>query len=357
MKNINYYYLIAVFLLLIRYDLYAQCSSAPSGTWTESCTYISPGDYILNADLTLNLGGSSLTIDVENNTFIYGGGLLDGATTLTIPAGDTLIVNGDFSLRDNVNLVVDGVLHIYGEMDNSGFLNGGGLNTLSGSGKIEARNDINFGWAFDWDILGNADGWSGTIVDNDSDLPVELTYFNASINTIEVILAWETATEINASHFLVQRSTDKTNWSTIGKVEANGNTNFAIEYKFIDNSPLSHAYYRLHQFDFDGQNEIFGPVEVHMNSNNLSGFDVVLMPNSILPSQDLRTSISGLNINSAVQIQLYDGNGRGLYTEQFEASAVNLFKEFKLPLNLQPGVYYMVFQNGAEVKRKRLVIK
>ncbi|MBB3700340.1 T9SS type A sorting domain-containing protein [Flammeovirga yaeyamensis] len=189
------------------------------------------------------------------------------------------------------------------------------------------------------------------------DLPVELTYFNASIENEEVLLKWETATEINASHFVVQRSTDKTNWVSLGEVEAAGNSNVSISYEFSDISPLTQAYYRLHQYDFDGQNEIFGPVQVNFNANALSGFDVVLMPNAISNGEDLRTSLTGLVENSSILVKLFDGNGRELFVKEIGTSSNSLFKEIDVPNNLSTGVYYMVFQNGSEVKRKRLVIK
>ncbi|OHX66933.1 hypothetical protein NH26_11545 [Flammeovirga pacifica] len=193
-------------------------------------------------------------------------------------------------------------------------------------------------------------------VDLPVDLPVELTYFEANVINNEVELSWETATEINASHFLVQRSTDKSNWETIGEVEASGNTNYAIEYEFVDESPLKIAYYRLHQFDFDGANELFGPIKVQLN-NSLSDFDVVLMPNVIQNGNNTRSSFTGLVPNTNVIVKLFDGSGRMLYSDEYQANSESMLKDLDVPDGLHAGVYYLHFQNGSELKRKRLILK
>ncbi|MDD2387573.1 MAG: hypothetical protein PHP52_12420, partial [Bacteroidales bacterium] len=49
-------------------------------------------------------------------------------------------------------------------------------------------------------------------------LPVELLYFDAYYNGKDVDLDWSTATEINNDFFLVQKSSDATNFDQIGKV-------------------------------------------------------------------------------------------------------------------------------------------
>ncbi|MFC0774112.1 PQQ-dependent sugar dehydrogenase [Terrimonas alba] len=88
-------------------------------------------------------------------------------------------------------------------------------------------------------------------------LPVELVYFKGSLQNNSAVLQWETINENNASHFIVERSTDNRNFESIGKVSANGNSTAAIQYSHVDNNvnTLSSTiiYYRLKMVDADGQ--------------------------------------------------------------------------------------------------------
>ena len=70
--------------------------------------------------------------------------------------------------------------------------------------------------------------------------------------------SWQTANEINVSHFYVQRSTNGKDFNIIGKVAANGVGD--NKYSFVDNSPPSTVdsrpltcYYRILSVDKDGK--------------------------------------------------------------------------------------------------------
>ncbi len=54
--------------------------------------------------------------------------------------------------------------------------------------------------------------------------PIHLLNFSATPLNKTVNLQWQTATEINSNYFLIERSTDGTNFTTIGKQPAAGNT-------------------------------------------------------------------------------------------------------------------------------------
>ncbi|MEZ0483802.1 ExeM/NucH family extracellular endonuclease [Fibrella aquatica] len=87
-------------------------------------------------------------------------------------------------------------------------------------------------------------------------LPVRLVDFRATVAGDQVTLAWETATEQNVSHFLVERSRDAREFSAIGQVSATGNTMARKAYGLIDNQPIDGInYYRLRTVDRDGSSE------------------------------------------------------------------------------------------------------
>ena len=84
-------------------------------------------------------------------------------------------------------------------------------------------------------------------------LPVELLYFTGKRLEGRNLLEWETASEIDASHFELERSRDGQTFNFIGEILANGNTNLSTTYSFTDEAPsMSRDYYRLKMVDLDG---------------------------------------------------------------------------------------------------------
>ena len=88
-------------------------------------------------------------------------------------------------------------------------------------------------------------------------LPVTLTAFNANEKNGSIRLNWTTASEINASHYNIMRSSTASNFQKIDQVSAKGASN----YSFVDEKPMPGTnYYQLEQIDFNGDKVYFGPV-------------------------------------------------------------------------------------------------
>jgi hypothetical protein len=87
-------------------------------------------------------------------------------------------------------------------------------------------------------------------------LPVTITKFNGQHKGTHTLLRWDTATEIDTDAFHVQRSEDGHTYTTIGLVNAKGNTSLRQSYAFEDYQRTTHTvYYRLLIMDFDGSYE------------------------------------------------------------------------------------------------------
>jgi hypothetical protein len=88
-------------------------------------------------------------------------------------------------------------------------------------------------------------------------LPVNwLSFTGKSKNALENYLQWSTASEINNDHFVVERSTDMTNFAAIQKVKSLGNSSKTQSYSFTDKlkeSATRNMYYRIKQVDLDGK--------------------------------------------------------------------------------------------------------
>ncbi|NQV15692.1 hypothetical protein HQ531_09570 [bacterium] len=95
----------------------------------------------------------------------------------------------------------------------------------------------------------------GTTAQGDVSLPVELVSFTAIRENTDVILTWETASEVENYGFEIERIHAGTKvWTKIGFVEGNGSVTTASEYSFTDSdiSLLNNLKYRLKQIDLSG---------------------------------------------------------------------------------------------------------
>jgi len=86
-------------------------------------------------------------------------------------------------------------------------------------------------------------------------LPVELIYFKTTNSTSGgVQIAWGTASEVQNRGFNIQRMSGlDMEWEVIEFVSGHGTTSEAKDYFFEDKTaPPGNNYYRLKQFDYDG---------------------------------------------------------------------------------------------------------
>jgi len=111
-------------------------------------------------------------------------------------------------------------------------------------------------------LYGEAEDYKLSII-APTGLPVELLYFEGAAYTTHNILKWATASEYNADYFQIERSIDGYEWREVGKKESAGNSNEVIEYTYVDLfTNNSVVYYRLQQYDFDGQYKTYGPIVI-----------------------------------------------------------------------------------------------
>lgn len=85
-------------------------------------------------------------------------------------------------------------------------------------------------------------------------LPVELSSFTCSQGSDGLIVFWQTTSELNNSHFVIERSYNGTVFDSVGFVYGNGTATTANEYSYVDTSDITNTpvYYRLKQVDMDG---------------------------------------------------------------------------------------------------------
>lgn len=97
-------------------------------------------------------------------------------------------------------------------------------------------------------------------------LPVNIVSFNAAMRNNKTNLTWVTASEVNCSHYIIERSSNGRDFTAIGQVVSN-NSNQRSSYTATDNTPFSGMnYYRLVMVDRDGQTTYSKVIAVNMSS-------------------------------------------------------------------------------------------
>lgn len=125
---------------------------------------------------------------------------------------------------------------------------------------------------------------------NGNPLPVELLYFEGIKYPLFNLLEWSTASEYNSNYFEIEESVDGDNWSNISTVNAAGNSTQEIKYSIIDYNVESVInYYKLKQFDYNGEYKIYGPILI----DNTNSFKKIIKYVNIL-GQDVNQYTKGM---------------------------------------------------------------
>ncbi|MBK6914244.1 MAG: T9SS type A sorting domain-containing protein [Ignavibacteriales bacterium] len=196
-------------------------------------------------------------------------------------------------------------------------------------------------------------GTEFTLASSNAPLPVELSLFSGRIIGGNIILNWETATEVRNYGFDVEKSIDGKNFSKFGFVQGNGNSNSTKYYSFEDNSPETGInYYRLKQIDTDGSFEYSKIISVNLNIP----IEFSLSQNYPNPFNPTTTIDFTLPSNTFVSLKVYDLLGKQtalLITEQKEAGSYSL--QFD-GTNLANGNYIYVINAGGKVITKKMTL-
>jgi len=184
-------------------------------------------------------------------------------------------------------------------------------------------------------------------------LPVKLASFSAMLNKNKVDIKWTTSSEINVSHFIVEKSTDGINYTDAGMVFAYGNTTEEKNYSFYDNVNTSQPaviYYRLRSVDIDGKNELSEIKIIRIGKQGESGISIVAYPNPA--TNEVRITIPANWQNKKVAYQLFSANGQPV--KATERSNSNQTEVINVS-NLAPGLYFVKVVCEGQVAQQKIV--
>ena len=245
-------------------------------------------------------------------------------------------------------------------MKGDNFTNAPGIYGTQGTSAITNKPGARWGGVSWKDASGNVWLWGGGgyaattsgylndlwKIGNFNILPITLLDISAQRVQNNVLVNWQTLQEINTSHFIVERSSDGRNFSTLASVTASGNTSLIRNYSFTDQHPFQPVnYYRLKIVDADGRFSYSKVVAVKMNATDF----LQIFPN---PVHDiLFVQANGINENATLEIT--DATGRKLKEEKI---ILNGSTSFSVDIkDIPKGVYYLLFQSSSKIQQRKFV--
>lgn len=145
-------------------------------------------------------------------------------------------------------------------------------------------------------------------------LPITWSSFNAVQKEKNIALSWTTESEKDNSHFIVERSTNGTDFNSIGEIKAVGNSNTTNKYQFEDSEASNSVnYYRIRAISLEGISDISKVISVVKKGS----FDV----KTFLTAQGARVQISADQIGEEATLQLINLNGQVVSSKQIKIDA------------------------------------
>jgi hypothetical protein len=174
-------------------------------------------------------------------------------------------------------------------------------------------------------------------------LPLELISFSGRNTEAGNLLSWSTASEINTSHFNIERSVSGTEFETIGMVSAAGNSKITQIYSFTDEQPYSgENLYRLKMMDLDGSYTYSKIISIRVDDLNAAlkptGIER-LFPNPANSNLQVIFNVSEKNPQT-YSLQAYDVTGAVRYQQQLQLNQGE--HTINMDISSLPAGYYVL---------------
>ncbi len=179
--------------------------------------------------------------------------------------------------------------------------------------------------------------------------PVELVSFKGQAAGNTVILNWITAQEQNSERFVVQRSSDASEFISVGIRQSAGTTDRQQYYSLTDESPHNGLnYYRLQQIDRDGSTVYSKPIAVRVDASQ----PYASLLENPTDGQSIQLKLYQMD---APQVRLSSLTGQTISGQLARIGATEAVFAPVSPLS--PGLYIITVQQGAIRQAMKVLVK
>lgn len=203
----------------------------------------------------------------------------------------------------------------------------------------------------------------------DAYIPVELSTFSAQVGENSVELLWRTETETNNYQFEVQRARSPHGpWESRSFLPGYGTTTIPQQYRYSDPYSLSDFgpgeapvfWYRLLQRDFDGTQNDYSPIQVHVADIAAAGFELSPpFPNPLsLSVHEYAAMRYRVAQEGQVRLSIHDVLGREIAVLVDQFHPAGMFETAWYPDRydnlLNSGQYFIRMQAGSHHSVRKL---
>lgn len=195
---------------------------------------------------------------------------------------------------------------------------------------VRARNNAGL-----YSVILSSNGITVTLI-----LPLELIQFYGVAKPNANMLYWQTANELNSSHFEIERSINGYDFNPIGTVQAMGTTTVLSNYSFTDNFMNTPAdyYYRLKIVDMDNTFSYSKNIFLKQNKDILAQ----VFPNPF--QNEIQVQVNA-TVSGGYIIQIFSEDGRLMWSK---TSTINTGNSNSIKLDLHTlanGMYWIKLMN------------
>lgn len=188
-------------------------------------------------------------------------------------------------------------------------------------------------------------------------LPIKIRKFSAERhgNDRAADINWITSTEVNASHFDIERSEDGFEFSTVGTVDAVGNSRVDQYYAFLDRDlPTSRSsqdvfYYRLKMFDLDGHYDFTEIRSIRLDNDNTVEFSTY--PNPTAGRVFVKMSTPDSDESEYTNANIFDLTGKLVMEQKVSTKGIS---EIDMD-NLTNGSYIISINHNGKNHQNRVI--
>lgn len=176
-------------------------------------------------------------------------------------------------------------------------------------------------------------------------LPLTLQSFTGSLVNNNAQLSWSTTNEINVKEFIVERALNASDFSPIGKIDAN-NAITQNNYSYIDTFSANTKYYRLKVLDKEGRYEYSKIIVVTGKKSKLNNLSI--FPN---PVKNIVT-ITHAKAEKNAMIKVFSISGKLLFTNNVGIGSENTSLNVS---NLTSGEYFVYYFNNGNTSSTKMI--
>ena len=190
-----------------------------------------------------------------------------------------------------------------------------------------------------------------SISEDENPLPVVFANVRAYEKNNGVQIDWSNLTEKDVDHYVVERSSNGTDFSAIAQQLPTSNQDDKADYSAFDASPKSGTnYYRIKAEETTGKIVYSKILSVNLGSTTQS---LRLYPNPVTGNQ---VNISLSNVRSGqYDLRVVNVSGQDVLKQRINSQGSTMTQTIDLPTTIAPGVYNMII-TGADYRETRTFI-